>query len=73
MGTPRQSSERREAVWCISGRSGRHLMQHAAMPLTSEELDHLSASTLAHYNTLAEEYWQGIRDHDVSQNIATLL
>jgi len=48
-------------------------MQHAAMPLTREELDHLSASTLAHYNTRAEEYWQGTRDHDVSQNIATLL
>jgi SAM-dependent methyltransferase len=48
-------------------------MQHAAMPLNREELDHLSASTLAHYNTRAEEYWQGTRDHDVSQNIATLL
>ncbi len=48
-------------------------MQHAAMPLTREELDHLSASTLAHYNTRAQDYWQGTRDHDVSQNIATLL
>jgi len=48
-------------------------MQHAAIPLTREELDHLSAWTLAHYNTRAEEYWQGTRDHDVSQNIATLL
>jgi SAM-dependent methyltransferase len=48
-------------------------MQHAAMPLTREELNHLSASTLAHYNTRAEEYWQGTRDHDVSHNIATLL
>ena len=48
-------------------------MQHAAMPLTREELDHVAASTLAHYNTRAEEYWQGTRDHDVSQNIATLL
>jgi SAM-dependent methyltransferase len=51
----------------------RHLMQHAAMPLTREELDHACASTLAHYNTRAEEYWQGTRDHDVNQNIATLL
>ena len=48
-------------------------MQHAAMPLTCEELDHAAASTLAHYNTRAEEYWQGTRDHDVSQNIAALL
>ena len=43
------------------------------MPLTREELDHISASTLVHYNTRAEEYWLGTRDHDVSQNIATLL
>ena len=57
----------------ISGRGSRHLMQHAAMPLTREELDHVSASTLAHYDQRAEDYWQGTRDHDVSQNIATLL
>ena len=43
------------------------------MPLTREELDHVSASTLAHYDQRAEDYWQGTRDHDVSQNIATLL
>ena len=43
------------------------------MPLTREELDLLSASTLAHYNARAEEYWQGTRDHDVRQNILTLL
>ena len=48
-------------------------MQHVAVPLTREELDHLSASTLAHYNTRAEEYWQGTREHEVSQNIGTLL
>ena len=58
---------------CISGRGGGHLMQHAAMPLTREELDHIAASTLAHYDARAEDYWQGTRDHDVSQNIATLL
>lgn len=43
------------------------------MPLTPEELDHIATSTLAHYDARAEEYWQGTRDHDVSQNIATLL
>lgn len=58
---------------CIFSRSGGHLMQNATMPLTPEQLDHISASTLAHYNTRAEAYWQGTRDHDVSQNIATLL
>lgn len=38
-----------------------------------EDLDRIAASTLAHYDTHAEAYWQGTRDHDVSQNIATLL
>lgn len=48
-------------------------MQHAAMPLTREELDHIAALTLAHYDERAEEYWQGTCEHDVSQNTATLL
>lgn len=48
-------------------------MQHAVMQLTREELDRITASTLAHYDQRAEDYWQGTRDHDVSQNIATLL
>ena len=48
-------------------------MQNAAMPLTREQLDHISASTIAHYDMRAEAYWQGTRDHDVSQNITTLL
>jgi len=43
------------------------------MPLAPEELDQIAASTLAHYNTRAQEYWHGTRDHDVSQNIAALL
>jgi hypothetical protein len=29
--------------------------------------------TLDHYNELAEDFWQGTRDHDVKQNIAALL
>lgn len=36
-------------------------------------LDHIAAQTLAHYEHHAEEFWQGTRDHDVSQNIAALL
>jgi SAM-dependent methyltransferase len=43
------------------------------MPLTVEELDRIAALTLAHYNERAEDFWQGTRDHDVSQNIAALL
>jgi SAM-dependent methyltransferase len=43
------------------------------MPFTSEELHRIAARTLAHYNERAEAYWDGTRDHDVSQNIAALL
>ena len=37
------------------------------------ELDVITARTLAHYDRHAESFWQGTRDHDVSQNIAALL
>ena len=43
------------------------------MPVTPEELDRIAALTLAHYNERAEEFREGTRDHDVSQNIAALL
>ena len=33
----------------------------------------ISRRTLAHYDERAESFWEGTRDHDVSQNIATLL
>lgn len=33
----------------------------------------LSRSTLAHYERVAEAFWQGTRDHDVEQNIQALL
>jgi SAM-dependent methyltransferase len=43
------------------------------MPATTEELDRIAAVTLAHYDARAEDFWQGTRHHDVSQNIAALL
>ena len=49
------------------------MRQDAAMPTTREELDRITALTLAHYSERAEDFWQGTRDHDVSQNIAALL
>lgn len=38
-----------------------------------DHLRQLVARTLDHYQTRAEAYWQGTRDHDVSQNIDALL
>ena len=36
-------------------------------------MDERSKRTLGHYEANADRFWQGTRDHDVSQNIATLL
>ena len=43
------------------------------MTLSSEDLQHIAARTVAHYEQHAQNYWAGTRDHDVSQNIAALL
>ena len=42
------------------------------MTMNSEAIEHIAARTLAHYERRADEFWQGTRDHDVSQNIAAL-
>lgn len=43
------------------------------MKLQPQELAKISDLTVDHYNKRAEEFWQGTRDHNVSQNIAALL
>jgi SAM-dependent methyltransferase len=43
------------------------------MRFSSVDLQHIAARTLAHYEQHAQSYWEGTRDHDVSQNIAALL
>ena len=40
---------------------------------TPNDLRDIAELTLSHYNQNAESFWQGTRDHDVSQNIAALL
>ena len=37
------------------------------------ELAEISRGTLAHYSGRAEPFWEGTRDHDVSQNLDALL
>ena len=37
------------------------------------DFDAITRRTLEHYNRHAEEFWRGTRDHDVTQNIETLL
>jgi SAM-dependent methyltransferase len=43
------------------------------MKLTQQDLDALARRTLEHYDQRAAEFWEGTRDHDVSQNVAALL
>jgi SAM-dependent methyltransferase len=45
----------------------------SAMKFDPQELKTIADLTLDHYNQRAEGFWEGTRDHDVSQNIATLL
>lgn len=43
------------------------------MSLTPADLQHITAVTLDDYQRNADSFWQGTRDHDVSQNIDCLL
>ncbi len=43
------------------------------MSLTPEDLHRIAERTLAHYDRSAQAFWEGTREHDVSQNIAALL
>ena len=43
------------------------------MKLKLQDLERISALTLEHYNQCADDFFEGTRDHDVSQNIAALL
>ena len=47
---------------------------HDATPaLEAEQLKSLVATTVASYETRAEQFWQGTKDHDVEQNRQALL
>ena len=41
--------------------------------MNPQDLEKIADLTLENYNRRAEEFWQGTRDHDVSQNITALL
>jgi SAM-dependent methyltransferase len=43
------------------------------MTLGPQDLKNVADLTLEHYNKRAEDFWEGTRGHDVSQNIETLL
>jgi hypothetical protein len=43
------------------------------MKLSSQDLKKIADLTLDCYDQNAEDFWQGTRNHDVTQNIAALL
>jgi SAM-dependent methyltransferase len=43
------------------------------MKLSSADIENISRVTLAHYEELADDFWEGTRDHDVSANVTALL
>ncbi|MDW5441772.1 class I SAM-dependent methyltransferase [Polaromonas sp. SM01] len=43
------------------------------MTMITADIERIAALTLAHYERRADEFWEGTRHHDVSQNIAALL
>jgi len=43
------------------------------MKLNPQDLEKIADLTLEHYNQRAEDFWEGTRDHNVSQNIEALL
>ena len=43
------------------------------MKLHPQDLQKIARLTLEHYNQRAEEFWEGTRDHNVSQNIEALM
>ena len=47
--------------------------KHLPMKLAPDDLNQITATTLDHYNSVAEDFREGTRDHDVSQNIDALL
>ena len=43
------------------------------MPEKQLDLDKVASKTLGHYDSRAEQFWEGTRNHDVTQNINALL
>lgn len=41
--------------------------------LTSQDLQSITAATVQHYEARAADFWEGTKDHDVSQNYQALL
>ena len=48
-------------------------MSHPSRRYDAEQLRRFSDTTVAYYDRFARAFWNGTRDHDVSQNYAAFL
>ncbi len=48
-------------------------MAGSDIKLNPQDLEKIAGGTLEHYDQRAEDFWEGTREHDVSQNIGALL
>src|SRR5205823_398668 len=76
----RWSADERSECWCLmegcvsaSAKFALRPLRDESMNIKSQDLEEIARLTLEHYNQRAEAFWEGTRDHDVSQNIAALL
>jgi SAM-dependent methyltransferase len=53
--------------------SNRKGASYGSLRLDVEQSRRMSEMTIAYYDRMAETYWDGTRDHDVSQNYTALL
>src|SRR6201982_3415191 len=53
--------------------SNREGAPYGSLRVDVEQSRRMSEMTIAYYDRMAEAYWDGTRDHDVSQNYASLL
>ena len=58
---------------CLSGNPASIPIMNSPTNLTAQDLDELATRTLDYYNQHADDFFEGTRDHDVSQNMAALL
>ena len=53
--------------------SNREGAPYGSLRVDVEQSRRMSEMTIAYYDRMAETYWDGTRDHDVSQNYTALL
>jgi len=57
----------------LGERGNRQSKSYGSLRVDVEQSHRVSEVTIAYYDRMAEAYWDGTRDHDVSQNYASLL